>query len=66
MICPEITMVVRTYQVCALTMFALSQNFRMIFLEHKPDMSIYGNYFQKQHCTRLGYSSINHVLSCLH
>ena len=23
MICPEITMVVRTYQVCALTMFAL-------------------------------------------
>ena len=41
MTCPENTMVVRTYQVCALTMFALSQNFRMIVLEHKP--SIYGN-----------------------
>ena len=37
MTCPEITMVVRTYQVCALTMFALSQNFRVIVLEHKPD-----------------------------
>ena len=48
MICPEIIMVVRTYQVCALTMFALSQNFRVI-VYHKPDMSIYGNYFQKLH-----------------
>ena len=48
-------------QVCALTMFALSQNFRVIVLEHKP--SIYGNYFQKLHCIRrLGYNSINHVL----
>ena len=47
MICPEITMVFRTYQICALTMFALSQKFRVIVLEHKPDMSIYGNYFQK-------------------
>ena len=27
MICPEITMADRTYQVCALTMFAQSQNF---------------------------------------
>ena len=60
MTCPENTMVVRTYQVCALTMFALSQNFRVIVLEHKP--SIYGNYFQKLHCIRLGYNSINHVL----
>ena len=33
--------------VCALTMFALSQNFRVVVLEHKHDMSIYGNYFQK-------------------
>ena len=63
MTCPEITMVVRTYQVCALTMFALSQNFIVVVLEHKPDiMSIYGNYFQKLHCVRLGYNSINHVL----
>ena len=52
-------MVVRTYQVCALTMFALSQHFIVIVLEHKPDMSIYGNYFQK---LQLGYNSINHVL----
>ena len=37
MICPEITMVVRTYHVCALTMFALSQNFTVVVLEHKPD-----------------------------
>ena len=59
MTCPEITMVVRTYQVCALTMFAPSQHFRVIVLEHKPDMSIYGNYFQK---LQLGYNSINHVL----
>ena len=44
MICPEITMVVRTYQVCALTMFALSQKFIVVVLEHKPDMSIYGNF----------------------
>ena len=43
MICPEITMVVRTYQVCALTRFALSQNFRVIVLEHNlicPFMAI--------------------------
>ena len=33
MTCPEITMVVRTYQVCALTMFALSQNFRVVVLD---------------------------------
>ena len=46
-ICPEMTMVVRTYHVCALTMFFLSQNFTVVVLEHKPDMSIYGNYFQK-------------------
>ena len=58
MICPEITMVVRTYQVCALTMFALSQNFRVIILEHKPDMSIFGNYFQKLHCIWLGHINI--------
>ena len=32
-LCPEITMVVRTYQVCALTMFALSQNFTVVVLE---------------------------------
>ena len=55
MTCPEMRlsiMVVRTYQVCALTMFALSQNFRVIVLEHKPDkiVSIYGNYFRKLHC----------------
>ena len=62
MICPEITMVVRTYHVCALTMFAPSGRFRVVMLEHKPDMSIYGNYFQKLHCIRLGYNSINHVL----
>ena len=36
MICPEMTMVVRTYHVCALTMFALSQNFTVVVLEHKP------------------------------
>ena len=41
MICPEITMVVRTYQVCALTMFALSQNFRVIVLEHTPDVHLW-------------------------
>ena len=62
MTCLEITMVVRTYQVCALTMFALSQNFRVIVLEYKLDMSIYGNYFQKLHCIRLGYNYIHHVL----
>ena len=66
MTCPEITMVVRTYQVCALTMFALSQYFRVVVSEHKPDMSIYGNYFQILHCIRLGYNTINHVLCCLH
>ena len=55
-------MVVRTYQVCALTMIALSQNFRVVVLEHKLSMSIYVNYFQKLHCIRLGYNSINHVL----
>ena len=33
MTCPEITMVVRTYQVCALTMFALSLNFRVVVSE---------------------------------
>ena len=61
---PEITIVVRTYQVCALTMLALSQNVRVIVLEHKPDniLSIYGNYFQKLHCIRLCYNYINHVL----
>ena len=37
MTCPEITTVVWTYQVCALTMFALSQHFRVIVLEHTPD-----------------------------
>ena len=47
MTCPEITMVVRTYQVCALTIFALRQNFTVVVLEHKPDMSIYCNYFPK-------------------
>ena len=62
MTCPEITMVVRTYQVCALTMFALSQYFRVILLKHTPYMSIYVNYFQKLHCIRLGYNCINHVL----
>ena len=52
MTCQEITMVVRTYQVCALTMFAQSQHFRVIVFEHKLDMSIvYGNYFQKQYYT---------------
>ena len=63
MTCPEITMVVRTYQVCALTMFALSQNFIVVVLEHKLDMSTYVNYFQKLHCIpiRLGYNSKNHV-----
>ena len=66
MTCPEITMVVRTYQVCALTMFPLSQYFRVVVSEHKPDMSIYGNYFQKLHCIRLGYNTINNVLCCLH
>ena len=44
MICPEITMVVRTYMVCALTMFALSKKIIVVVLEHKPDMSIYGNF----------------------
>ena len=66
MTCPEITMVVRTYQVCALTMFALRQNFRVVVLEQKLYMSMYGNYFQKLHCIRLGYNSINHELRCLH
>ena len=64
MTCPEITMADRTYQVCALTMFALSQNFRVVVLEHKHDMSIYGNYFQTIHCIRLGYNYIKHVLRC--
>ena len=62
MICPEITMVVRTYQVCALAMFALSQNFTVVVLEHKYDMSIYGNYFQKLHCIQLWYNSVKHNL----
>ena len=62
MTCPEITMVVRTYQVCAITMFALSQNFAVVVLGHKLDMSIYGNYFQKLHCIRLGYNSVKHDL----
>ena len=62
MTCLEITMVVRTYQVCALTMFALSKNVRVVVLEHKLDMSIHGNYFQKLHFIRLGYNCINHVL----
>ena len=62
MICPEITMVIRTYQVCALTMFALSPNFIVVVLEHKHDMSISGNDFQTLHCIRLGYNSLNHVL----
>ena len=35
-ICPEITMVVRTYQVCALTMFVRVKT-SVIVLEHKPD-----------------------------
>ena len=35
MICPEINMADRTYQVCALTMFAQSQNFIVVVLEHK-------------------------------
>ena len=58
MTCPEITMDDRTYQVCALTMFALRQNFRVVVLEHKLDMSISGNYFQKLRFIRLGYNSI--------
>ena len=63
MICPEITMADRTYyQVCALTMFAQSQHFIVVVLEHKHDMSISDNYFQTLHCIRLGYNSINHVL----
>ena len=62
MTCPEITMVVRTYQVCALTMFALSQNFRVIVLEHKPDYVHLWQLFSEITLTRLGYSSINHVL----
>ena len=55
MTCPEITMVVRTYQVCGLTMFALSKNVRVVVLEHKLDN-------QKIHCILLGCNSINHVL----
>ena len=35
------------YQVCALTMFAISQNFRVIILEHKLDMSIKWQLFSK-------------------
>ena len=62
MICPEITMADWTYQVCALTMFAQSQHFIVVVLEHKHDMSISGNYFQTLHCIRLSYNSINHVL----
>ena len=41
MTCPEITMVIRTYHVCALMMFAQSQNFRVIVLEHKPDVHLW-------------------------
>ena len=44
MTCPEITMVVRTYQVCALTMFALSQTFRVIVLEHKPYVHLWQSF----------------------
>ena len=49
MTCPEMIMVVQTYQVCALTMIALSQNFRVVVL---------GNYL---HCNtvRLQLTSIN-------
>ena len=57
MICPEITMADRTYQVCALTMFAQCKHFTVVVLEHKHDMSISGNYFQTLHCIRLGYNS---------
>ena len=54
MTCPEITMVVgHNYQACALTMFALSQNFRVVVLELKLDMYIYGFYFQKN-CIEYG------------
>ena len=35
------------YQACALTSFALSQNFRVVVLELKLDMYIYGFYFKK-------------------
>ena len=42
--CPEITVVVRTYQVCALTMFALSQTFRVIVLEHKPYVHLWQSF----------------------
>ena len=38
MICPEINMADRTYQVCALTMFDQSQNFIVVVLEHKHDV----------------------------
>ena len=62
MICPEITMADRTYQVYALTMFGQSQNFIVVVLEHTHDKAISGNYFQTIHCIRLGYNSINHVL----
>ena len=64
MTCPEMTMVVRTYQVCALTMFALSQSFRVVVLEHKLDMSIYGNHFQKLHYVKLQlYKSFTMMLA---
>ena len=63
MICPDITMAVRTYQVCALTMFALSQNVTVVVLVHTHDMSIYGNYLKKKlHCIWLGYNSVKHDL----
>ena len=50
MTCLEITMVVRTYQVCALTMFALNQNFRVVVLQHKLHVHLW-QLFSKTLCT---------------
>ena len=55
-------MVVRTYQVCALTIFALSQNFIVVVLEHKRDMSTYDNFFSQK--TTLNTVRLQFYKSC--
>ena len=62
MTCPKITMVVRTYQVCALTMFALSQYFRVVVSEHKPDN--YVHLWQLLSETTLYTIMLQHYKSC--
>ena len=59
MICPEMTMADRTYRgpyVCALTMFAQSQHFIMVVLEHKYDVGpLYAHFWQLFSKTNFSY-----------